>query len=499
MAKGDAITSGQGAIFIQPGGPNPLHDVHFLKCRDVGDIDETEKALELIQCHDPDGKGWITMGRTEGPPEPVEFSIDELVTGQLSWLEKALCPAGIYLLLERCGRHDMPWNYVRGLVLAHVERLGRSRSAWVQRSESNPSMVSVNLWAYPRPHISDIETLTIVRITTAATDALNDVWINQDFRCLGDCDEAIGLGEYGLAVGDSAVAPALATTLFGTAYGDTWTAAAADPFAAGESIMSCFAIWIDANTRRWLAAMEAPAGAQGMTAYSDDGGATWTTVNVGGAAAGEGAIDSGALFSLDHLHNWLVGANGYIWFSDDGTETWAAQEEGVIHAGNYNSVHFFNEHYGVAVGDADIVAVTSDGGENWEAGTATGGGNDLTCCERLSVDTIIVGDNGGELYCSNDRGVTWTQVTGWVGSGVGDIADIKFVNPAVGYMIHNTAAPVGSVLYTYTGGRHWQVLDTPTNAGLNAIAFADEGFAIAVGEPQGGTAVILKVEPAPAS
>jgi photosystem II stability/assembly factor-like uncharacterized protein len=52
---------------------------------------------------------------------------------------------------------------------------------------------------------------------------------------------------------------------------------------------------------------------------------------------------------------------------------------------------------------------------------------------------------------------------------------------------------VGSVLRTIDGGHEWQVITTPTNSGLNQIAAIREDLAYAVGEPNGGTAVFLKI------
>ena len=71
------------------------------------------------------------------------------------------------------------------------------------------------------------------------------------------------------------------------------------------------------------------------------------------------------------------------------------------------------------------------------------------------------------------------------------------VNDAVGWMVADTVGPVGHVLYTFTGGRYWTEVTTPTNAGLNRIAVCDESHAIVVGEVQGGTSVIIRVEPQP--
>jgi photosystem II stability/assembly factor-like uncharacterized protein len=73
------------------------------------------------------------------------------------------------------------------------------------------------------------------------------------------------------------------------------------------------------------------------------------------------------------------------------------------------------------------------------------------------------------------------------------VRSLSFLNEQIGFMAYNTAGVVGSVLRTIDGGHEWQVLTTPTNSGLNQIAAMREDLAYAVGEPNGGTAVFLKI------
>jgi photosystem II stability/assembly factor-like uncharacterized protein len=68
-----------------------------------------------------------------------------------------------------------------------------------------------------------------------------------------------------------------------------------------------------------------------------------------------------------------------------------------------------------------------------------------------------------------------------------------WANDLFGFIAHNSAAPVGTILRTFDGGYTWEALDTPTNAGLNWLVAVDNDTAYAVGEVSGGTGVILKV------
>jgi photosystem II stability/assembly factor-like uncharacterized protein len=257
--------------------------------------------------------------------------------------------------------------------------------------------------------------------------------------------------------------------------------------------MAVTSFMIGASTRRYLVAKEGTGGAvQGSVAYSDNAGTTWTEVNIGGAAQGHGAKTGRGLWALDSRHIWLAGEGGYIYFSEDGGQTWTAVEAGALTATDYACVHFVDENYGMAGAPAGIVVLSSDGGVTWELATAPSAG-DVLCCYRQDVNRMWVGTDDGEIYYSRDGGATWTERTGWTGSGVGTVRDIEFYNELIGFMLYNTAAPLGSVLRTIDGGYTWDVLTTPTNSGLNDIVVANADTVYAVGEANGGTAVILKV------
>jgi photosystem II stability/assembly factor-like uncharacterized protein len=97
------------------------------------------------------------------------------------------------------------------------------------------------------------------------------------------------------------------------------------------------------------------------------------------------------------------------------------------------------------------------------------------------------------MFYTRDDGDTWSERV-FSGSGAGSVTDIEFANELVGYVIHNTAAPVGTVLVTINGGFSWKAITTPSNSGLNALTVADTNTVFVVGETNTGTAVIIKVE-----
>ncbi len=490
MATNDyALTQALGAVWIQPNGPNTKPE--YLACIDAADIAETLKSVEFSYCRQPDGS-WRTIGRQEGPPEKITTSIDKVLFPEGDILDTLInCPVGLYFLQRSGGRADIFTNYERAICLSPADVVKRTDKNIAHHVDANQSLATLDVEAAPPAFRTG--RLVARRQTTTEVNALNDVAFCNAMRCYGPAGATQKLGDAGFIVADSAVAPATANLIATDDAGDVYTASAADPFTeAGGNVMSACCFYIDKTNIRWLVALEAPVGAQGKIAFTDDGGATWTRVNIGGAAAGHGAVDSGALFALDLYHIWLASALGYIYFSNDGGVTWTAQESAGIGAGNYHAITFADDKHGVAVGVADLIAVTSDGGINWQAGTATGGGGDLLCVS-WSDGFWWTGDDDGKLWYSDDDAASWAQRSNFAGTGTGDVVDIDFWNTLDGFMIHNTAGGVGELFRTIDGGYSWVELALPTTAALNALWMADANTVYAVGEAEGGTGVILKV------
>jgi photosystem II stability/assembly factor-like uncharacterized protein len=227
-------------------------------------------------------------------------------------------------------------------------------------------------------------------------------------------------------------------------------------------------------------------------AYSDDGGATWTLVTVG-ATNGEAVTGPHGLFYFDAQAIWLATNQGNVYKSEDGGLSWDLQDSITASAGNpLNSIRFSDYSNGYAVGDAGTIIRTLDGGETWsDSPDDPSSGADLLCCWVFSKYRLIVGDDAGYLWQSWDAGETWESPT-FTGVGTGEVKDVAFANDYEGFMLHDTAAPIGWMHKTFDGGHTWERLSTPTNTGMNALHVCSGMLAYAVGEVYGGTGVILK-------
>lgn len=480
MANKDALTTRQGSLWVQPDGPNS--PVYFLGCHDLGDISEKSGSIDLLRCMDKKG-GWRTVGSTQAPPDAVTTSIENMTFAVRDWLEKLNCDFTLYSMHRSGGEPDIFTNYVRALALKNARVTNLTDKGIVHHEEENASTQSRDIEAWPP--VIRTGTLTARRETTSETLALNDVYTYSPL----DCEDRIKPGDKVIATADSSSYTGNVQQTLDA--GVAWGALAADPFIAGQNIISGVAFPISDTVTRILVAKAAPSGAQGQVAYSDNNGVSWTLVSIGGASAGHGAVDSGALFALDQGHVWLASAEGYIYFSDDGGATWTAQTAGTLTLEDVTAVSFADENYGMAACLNDILLSTSDGGVTWALTAAvTGTGDDIYCISP-SGDFWWIGTSGGRMYYTRNQGATWTERS-FSGAGTGSVVDIAWANELVGYAIYNTAAPIGSILVTINGGYSWKAITTPANNGLNALTIADTSTLYAVGEVEGGTAVIIK-------
>lgn len=488
MAK--VYTQKNDTVWVAPDGPNT--QPFLLSCHDVADIVEPAAGKEIVQCMNDAGTGWDTVAERITPPGNVTGSLSRLTPPARDYLEKITNPFSLYVIQYSGGRPNQ-WNlYERVNILRNCRITQKTRSAMVHHTEDGEVSRSFEIIA--DPGVPEVAPVTVDRLTCADTNAVNDIWMNTDQRAYGDYGVAIEPGDFGIAVCDAG-AGVTANVYLSTDGGSTWTVCAADPFAINMNIVSCLGVRISASAYRWIVGMENPAGAQGMIAYSDNNGAAWTTVNIGGAAAGHGSNASQSLWVKSNGEIFLASAAGYIYRSQDYGVSWTAVETGTITAGDYNAIHFDPSGvYGMAVAAAGIIALTRDGGVSWFAGTTIAAAPALNTGVVLDANKLWVGTATGLLYYSVDFGVTWTGRTGWSGSGVGQVRSLRFSNDHIAFMVRQTAGPVGVVLRSANGGFSWEPLTTFTNAGLNGSWCVHDNLLYLTGEVVGAaTGVIGRV------
>ena len=472
-----------GALFIQPDGPNskPI----YLGCYDVDDVQESRGGISLIQCFDVFGN-YQTVGFTEEAPEPITVSLGTFTGKVREAMDDVKCPFALYMILRCGGRADLFTNYDRMVALDVAKVTSRTLSNWVKQNEDGASMSMYEAMALP-PFI-DLQKIQASRITIAETRDLNGIAFCEDMRCPGRCGDRLDMCDEGFISTDGA-ALTTANVLYRANAASSFVATAADPFAAAENITGVVCVRTGPNSSRSIVARgTTDAGNPAEVAYTDDSGATWTTVNVGSTNA-LFVERAHALFALDMYNVWVGLDNGDVYKSEDGGESWTAKDTSSLTNG-VQAIWFINPLVGMVVTDGDEILITNDGGESWTAET-TGSGFALQDVTYNEAYWWISSDQG--IFYSGDNGLTWTQRTGFVNSGE-DFRAIQFANKFFGMIVGVNAGGNAVAMYTNDGGFTWEnVLALATYAvPLNDVFVCGTDLAYAVGNAVGGTGLLLK-------
>lgn len=484
------LTQNDASVYIQSEpGKQP---VYLGECISLDSIPNPRQGVEYGYCRNRWG-GFRKISRRTSPPDAISFTISEIVGSAASVLERMAndCQVTIYATLQTCGMKGVFQNWNRAAVVLDADKLNSTLSNVAHQTDDNDVTYEVEFSAAP-PRF-DVRTLSASRKTSTQTRALNTIAPCGSPKCGTDCGEQVDACENWVAGADGA--PALTADLEKSSdFGNTWAAAAADPFPAANHIMSVVCVEQAAGVDRIIAVRDTIAGTPLAIAYTDNQGVSWTTVAVGATNA-EAGTGPKCLFAIDREHIWLGTDVGNIYFSSDAGETWTLQSSAVTASGgnDVNAIHFVDEYVGYAGCDADTIIYTSDGGANWSTAAATGAGGDINAIFAQTANRVIVGTSvaGNSLYITFDGGATWEE-RNFPNNATKTVTDMDFIGP-VGMIIASTAAPVSTILETIDGGYSWREITTPTNTGLNAIRMCELNRAFAVGEVTTGTATIVEI------
>lgn len=485
----EPITSTKTSQFIQRGSGKEVQ--YIGSCYDLDSIPTSLVGHDPIICK-RDGK-LAVVGKSQTAPELISFTIEGLLYATASYLDQLAERGCKFNYIEEQGC-DTPGvfsdNPMTGSFVYDAEITGGEKGSIDQREADDPITLSREVDALP-PRI-DVWKMYSSQITTTEVNDANTIAALPG-NCNGNCGEQVEVCEI-LVIGCDAVGAGTANVLISYDYGQTWAATAADPFAADENIMAIGAFRLDADTYRIFAVRDGDVADNLEGAYSDDYGATWTMVNIG-TTNNEAAVGHQSLFIYNAANMWVCTDDGNVFKSTDAGVTWVLEASALVASGGnpLNAIRFMDQNIGVAVGDTDTVIYTVDGGRNWQAGTATGGGGDLDTVTVHSRYRFSVGTDDGDHYMSYDGAVTWNQLNNFEAAGTGGLRGMEFYNDMLGYMIHVVAGGEGYILRTISGGYSWERIGAAygTN-GLNAIHICSPNHLFSVGDDDGAIAVILE-------
>ena len=486
--------AGEGSLFAQVNGPNTKPA--YLGCHQLGDVAEPMGDVEPITLKSPIMvNAWDTIGAMQKGPGLVGTSIAAYRRKTRDWLEKVKCPLPIYIMHNSCGRPDgfNNWDIMWVMEETYITNRGATGLTARTADDQTKSELTFDLSAVKMLKVWE---LTATRVATPETDAMNDIFECVAEQCPGDCGDAVHHGSALYGAGRPQVGSPVNTADISIIYdsGASIVFASSDPFAAAEAIASirCFEYSVGV-TRIIVARGTADAGNPMEIAYSDNGGLTWTYVNVG-STLNQYAIGPQSLYIVDSFNIWLVTTGGYIYKSEDGGGSWVAKSSGSLTVQNLHGVTFYGEKYGLAFGANNTILKTIDGNV-WSVVTGPAGQAAVTVNTGgvLSKYRLWIGFNDGKLYYSHNGGTTWTRRQGWQGDGTGSIVRMDWYDMFFGAFCWDDATGYGWVFVTLDGGYNWRRIATPTNVGLNSLIIVEPTEIWAVGEVQGGTAVVLKI------
>lgn len=497
---------GDTRLFIQEDGPGTPYKL--FPCHAIETMEMARADAERLYCKSSSQRGERQVVRVipgaRGPGTTTVNAYTQQQSDLLARVARAGCKIGLQIPLEMCDLPSDPTAYTKILegYLAVPGTLTYSNLGDVPGEATGGVMVAL---PFTLSDLYQIFKVTTTQITDGITEtqAFNDIYFDLTQKCADVCGAKQGLCEVGIAVSDPVPGASsfsvlgMANVWFTTDFGVTWAITADNPFVEAAAVASCCLVIGD----RWIVFQgNASATYAGRCAISDDNGATWAQVDMGGTI---GDYVNG-VFAADAGNIWAVGNLGTVWYSADRADSWTNQVA--------RNALTANELWAVATADADTVFAvganntviqTADGGSTWTL-LAAGPAASNVILFSIAVTTnfnILIGgerDSSDEcLWYSDDGAATFVART-FLGSTLanGRVRDLDAVTEEHIWMIHGTAIANNYFFRSIDGGNSWERWPLTANLGLNAVFACDINNAWAAGETSaGGIGMIQKAYP----
>lgn len=454
MSDLQALKSTSTRVWYVEGGVHPSRPPKYLANGKFGD-DPSKSIGEETRITTPSPTKFgadDTLGTMQGEEERATFGIAVRSTKQASilqgWKNKR-CRVDFFALMGECGNPQdfteggEKWEYFPD---GKISSFSFENFGAFGKDEQNPlnemvDCTSEDFWEFLYMRQDQIgSSVTIREIYTVDVDPGDD------------CDDCPEIGEkvFLTMAGASATPGSVPTLLYSEDKGVTWSSDLISALFSNENIVDGHVVG------GILVLLSNTANALIWTRISEiyEGVNTWQRV-VAGFVVGK---QPNAFAFADVNHAWIVGNGGYVYFSDDIKSGVSVQDAGIATTQHLRSVHAHSAVSALAVGDANAVIYTSNGGSTWEAVTGPAVGVNLGACWMWNDETWLVGEGSGgngKLWMTSNSGVSWSQIG--LPATYLRIDKIKFVSEAEGY-ISARGGGQSYILRSITAGNKWVVL-----------------------------------------
>jgi len=498
MAELTALTGLNQRVWYVEGGVHPSRSPSMLALGKIGDPSHTIGEDTKITAPDPNNFNRdIQVGVVQGSEERATFSIAGRYTASkdtlLDWKNKK-CRVDIFALSGRCGNPQHfseggeKWVYFPdGRITSHsFENFGGYGKDDNSATNGSVDMTSEDYYELLKMNQEQIGSASTVRLIYTVDTYPGDTCED----CPNACDRVLAT-----MAGSGATPGTQPVLLYSSDGGETWTSETISSMFSNEVISDGVVIGGDIVYISSTSSEMHYTGIEDLYVNTNTWGQT-----VSGFVFG---VSLNAITSADARHSWIAADSGYIYFVKNHKVEAEVQDAGIATTQNLNAIHAYDADAVLAVGDANTVVYTLNGGVTWQTvTTGPAAGISLGACWMWAKDTWLVGEGAGgngKLWLTTDSGYSWSEIG--LPATYTRIYKIKFVSEAEGYLIASDGSR-SYVLRTITAGNEWDVMPQgKTSTYVNNTYLTDvdvcskyANTAYAAGLASNGTAgIILKM------
>lgn len=475
-------------IFIQTLGPNARNPWEYYGCMSLDDIQQDLGDAEPIYCPSPDQRNaWVIVDEIVGQQAlgTTSFTTQARRDGRDAILElkRRRCNTHWQVLRSRCERPDdfSQWDSKR--IIRNVRITSSTESG------GNPLSGDDNAAAQIMGDLSFWEHYLVTQMSfgevadAVALAEILDGFYYDSIQC-GECGPASNgcQKSYFLAKANAGSPGLAAQIVFKTSEASGWQTRDVTTLTTGASKTAAMGTYLLVFTTT------TPGHRYISIADLNDGIGAWSTITSGYVE------EPRAVWVKSASEAFMAADNGYIHKLTNPTRAATTVLDGSATTQNLGAIHGSGNVI-VAVGAANAVVVSKNGGRTWATVTGPAVGVVLTSVWVTNAYQWFVGGANGNLYFTDNAGKTWLEIE--LEADVSAVNDIKFYDDVVGYLAV-TAGVRGRVYRTTTGGYDWQyvapnITGLVANGRINVVAPCGPNEVAAGGLALDGTDGIIAV------